>query len=227
MEKTIVAICILLGCGILIIYNGNKKKNINSVVVGKVVDKVTQHKRVSQLRIEFQVNNVTYYSDFAPSENAYSLIEKGFPFMVEYYSKKPDINRVTPSLVDSSFYFSSTLRVGVINEIIEKTKWNSIVDRESYSEIYFSYIYEGQEYSNVNFSKIDLQGSTGKKYYVYVNQTNPHIGMINLKKPFNEQDMINAIEELDSKFNYNEETQRARDTVINGDSIQIIYLGRH
>lgn len=65
---------------------------------------------------------------------------------------------------------------------------------------------------------MDVQ--VGDEFYVYIDKTNPDIGLMDFEAPFDEEAMINSINELNVGVEHFE--TKLIDTVIKGDSVQLL-----
>ena len=223
-EKTITALVIVVLLLGYVVYNGFRNRKLDSYVVGHIVSKHSQHNRSDKLKIAFQINGTQYHSYFAPSHDAFNTIQVGQLITVKYDRSNPVHNMAAPAIQDSTFYCDSTLRVGTVTAIEKFTKWNFIMDREILNEVYYTYVFNSMEYDGVMFFMSDTKVEVGTKYYVNIDISKPENGLLNLDKPYDEQAIINSILQQETYAPIEAGTSKTRDTVINGDTVQILDL---
>lgn len=160
--------------------------------------------------VAFSVLGKNYYASTSLSSREVRMISKGQYFAVEYSYRNPDYARI---ILDQPVLSNTDSIINRLATVLE------LKSEKNYLYIFYRFYYEARPFYGVRFASHNTKLNVGEEYNVEFPMSNPEASVLNLNQKIDIEKMIESAKKLHTDSFPNEEV---RDTIINGQKVQII-----
>jgi hypothetical protein len=185
-------------------------KLFKHITIGEVSYAGCGGKTGCSVNVKISVQGKDYYVFSTLSRQEVSMISKGQYYTVEYSYKNPDYARI---ILDKPVVLKTDSIISKLATVLE------IKRGKDYLSIFYTFNFGARPYYGVRFAPLNTKINVGEKYTIEFPMSNPKIGVFDLNQKFDIEKLIESAKNLNTDSFPIEEV---RDTIINGQKVQII-----